>query len=102
METIEKKKFETKSKIKFGSGSIKPAEFVGLLPITIAGKFITLKLNVIDDDISLLFGIEAIEKLKVTLDFPNNLMWTPEESFKLTRSSVGQPFLKAKVEKQKL
>ena len=80
---------KTDSKLKLGRGGIIKAEIAGMLPTRVAGSFLTLKLNVIKDDISLLMGKEAIEKLKVTLGFPNNLLWTPEKEFKLTRSAVG-------------
>ena len=76
---IEDRKMKTDSKFRFGRGEIIKVEIVGLLPIRVAGSFLTLKMNVIYDDIPLLLGIKAIEKLKVTLDFPNNQMWTPEK-----------------------
>ena len=60
-----------------------------LLPTRVARNFYTQKWNVIYDDISILLGIEAIKKLKVTLDFPDNLKWTPEKRFTLTRLEVG-------------
>ena len=69
---------------------------MGLLPIRAAGSFITLKLNVIDDDIPLLLGI------KVTLEFPNNLMWTSEKGVKLTRSRMGHRVWRGKVDRHKL
>ena len=73
------RKMKTDSKFRFGRGGIIKVEFVGMLPIRVAGSFLNSKMNVIYDDIPLLLGIEAIEKLKVTLDFPNNLMWNPEK-----------------------
>ena len=45
----------------------------------------TLKMNVIDDDIPLLLRIEAIEKVKVTLHFSYNLMMTPEMKFNVNQ-----------------
>ena len=80
---------KTDSKLKLGRGGIIKAEVAGMFPTRVAGSFLTLKLNVINDAISLLLGKEAIEKLKVTLDFPNNLLWTPEKGFKLTNQIGG-------------
>ena len=101
METI-LKKHRNESTLKLGRGGIIKAEFVGLLPIRAAGSFITIKLNVIDDEVPLLLGIEVIEKLKMILDFPNNLMWTTEKGFKLTRSVLRHRTWRVKVVRQKL
>ena len=96
------KKNRIESTFKLGRGGIIKAEFVGLLPIGAAGSFITIKLNVIDDEVPLLLGIEVIEKLKMTLDFPNNLLWTTEKGFQLTRSLLRHRTWRVKVVRQKL
>ena len=50
-----------------------------LLPNRVARSFLTRKLNVIDEDIPLTLRVQAFEKLRVAMDFLNNLMCTPEK-----------------------
>ena len=86
MKQPKKKGKRVRKEFKVGRGEIITAQFVELLPIRAAGRFITLKLNVIDDCIPLLLGIEAIEELKVSLEFPKNLMWTQK---KIKTNQIG-------------
>ena len=78
------------------------AKIIELLPISAARSFVIFKLIVIDADIPLLLGKEAAKKFKVTLDFPKNLVMTPEKKFKLTRLNVEHLLWRVEVDQQKL
>ena len=81
------RQLETKGTFELDRGGVLRAKFIGLLPKTVASNYPMLSFNVIGDDIPILLGIEAIEKLKVKLGFPSVLMKTPE-IFQVLQKSI--------------
>ncbi len=59
------------SKFKFGSGQPIEAETVIHLPIKWKGLLITLKMNVLNQEVPTLLGMEAMTKMNAQLDIVN-------------------------------
>ena len=82
-------KLPSNKRFKFGSGNVFPSEGEYLLPACLAGKSVTVKTDVVECDIPLLFSRTALKSMGAKVDYENDVAVIFGRTVQLNFTSSG-------------